>query len=145
MIMAIALLGAAKQEALSANSAAAADRKGYEPSLYRGDWYTPKAESCRKAIMRRESSFFYRAQNPTSSAQGAYQFLDNKWRDGLVWMMLDESKKNKDGLGKEIRSLRDKPIKKWDRYFQDRAFYTAWRFGEGASHWAPIPCKVVKG
>ena len=143
--MAISLLGAAQQEALSANSEAAADRKGYEPSLYQGDWYTPKAESCRKAIMRRESHFFYGAQNPTSSAQGAYQFLDNKWRDGLVWMMLDESKDNKDGLGKDIRSLRDKPIKTWNRYFQDRAFYTAWRFGEGASHWAPVPCKVVKG
>lgn len=104
--------------------------KGYAPSLYQGKWYKKKWEDERKCIMQRESRFNYKAANKSSSARGAYQFLDSQWRDGLVWMMLDEG-----GNKKEIRSLRDKPIHKWSRYYQDRAFFTAWRHGEGKKHW----------
>lgn len=103
---------------------------GYAPSLYRGKWYSAKWEDERKCIMDRESNFNYRAANKTSSARGAYQFLDSQWRDGLVWMMLDEG-----GNKKEIKALRNKPINKWSRYYQDRAFFTAWRHGEGRHHW----------
>ena len=113
----------------------AKDMQGWEKSMYRGIWFDPTAWNERKCIMQRESHFNYRAKNRTSSASGAYQFLDRQWRDGLVWMMLDESKETKDGLRSEIKKLRHKPITKWSRYFQDRAFYTAWRFGKGAHHW----------
>jgi hypothetical protein len=50
-------------------------------------------------------------------------------------MMIEESRENGDGLVKQIRGLREKPIKEWNRYFQDRAFWTAWRHGAGAKHW----------
>jgi muramidase (phage lysozyme) len=80
--------------------------------------------------MQRESRFNYKAANKSSSARGAYQFLDLKWRDSLVWMMLEEG-----GNKKEIKSLRSKSIHKWSRYYQDRAFFTAWRHGEGKHHW----------
>jgi muramidase (phage lysozyme) len=123
------------QEHKSARSADADDMKGYEPSLYRGKWYDSKWENSRKCIMQRESRFSYRAANKSSSARGAYQFLDSQWRDGLVWMMLKESKKTKDGLSAEIKTLFDKPIHKWSRYYQDRAFYTAWQHGNGKKHW----------
>ena len=103
---------------------------GYQHSVYKGKWYHSKWEDERKCIMKRESRFNYRAANRTSSARGAYQFLDSKWRDGLVWMMLDEG-----GNVKEIKSLRNKPIHKWNRYYQDRAFFTAWRHGKGKHHW----------
>jgi len=103
---------------------------GYEVSQYKGKWYSPKWEDERKCIMKRESHYNYRAANKTSSARGAYQFLDSQWRKGLVWMMLDEG-----GNVKEIKSLRDKPINKWSRYYQDRAFFTAWRNGSGKHHW----------
>lgn len=119
----------------AAKSKDARDMRGFEPSLYRGKWYTPKAEKQRKCIMDRESSFSYHAANRTSSARGAYQFLDNSWRDGLVHMFIKESKKTDDGLIKEAKKLRKKPIHKWNRYWQDRAFFTAWRFGEGKHHW----------
>jgi len=36
---------------------------------------------------------------------------------------------------KELLALRKKPIHKWNRYWQDAAFYTAWRNGKGAKHW----------
>lgn len=105
--------------------------QGYAPSLYRGKWYHPRWEDERKCIMRRESRFNYRAANHSSSARGAYQFLDRQWRDGLVWMMLKEG-----GNKKEIRALRSKPIHHWNRYYQDRAFFTAWRHGQGRHHWS---------
>lgn len=109
----------------------AASTKGYAQSLYRGKWYDKKWEDERECIMWRESRHNYKAANKTSSARGAYQFLDSKWRDGLVWMMLDEG-----GNKKEIKALRKKPIHKWNRYYQDRAFFTAWRHGEGKNHWS---------
>jgi len=109
----------------------AASTKGYAQSLYRGKWYNKKWEDERKCIMWRESRHNYKAANKTSSARGAYQFLDKKWRDGLVWMMLDEG-----GNKKEMKALRKKPIHKWNRYYQDRAFFTAWRHGEGKDHWS---------
>ena len=104
---------------------------GYAESSYQGDWYSPQWEDERKCIMYHESRYNYKAANKTSSARGAYQFLDLQWRDGLVWMMLDEG-----GDVKEIKSLRDIPINEWNRYYQDRAFFTAWRHGEGKKHWS---------
>jgi hypothetical protein len=120
----------------AAESPVALDMKGYQPSLYRGKWYSPRWENTRKCIMKRESHHNYRAANKSSSARGAYQFLDSQWRNGLVWMMIKESKNNKDGLVISIKKLRNKPIHAWSRYYQDRAFFTAWRHGAGNKHWA---------
>jgi len=120
----------------AAESTVALDMMGYKPSLYRGKWYSPRWENTRKCIMHRESRHNYKAANKSSSARGAYQFLDSQWRDGLVWMMLEESKESKDGLSDEIKKLRTKPIHAWSRYYQDRAFFTAWRHSAGKKHWA---------
>jgi muramidase (phage lysozyme) len=120
----------------AAESPEALDLMGYQPSLYRGQWYSARWEQARKCIMNRESRHNYQAANKSSSARGAYQFLDSQWRDGLVWMMLEESKEQKDGLQSSIRELRNKPIHSWSRYYQDRAFFTAWRDGAGRQHWA---------
>ena len=119
----------------AAGSAAADDRLGWMPSLYRGQWYAARFASVRRCIMTRESHINYRAKNRSSSAAGAYQFLDRSWRDGLVWMFLRESAATGDGLAGQARALRQVPIDHWSRYWQDRAFYTAWRFGAGAFHW----------
>ena len=119
----------------AANSPKAKDRMGYMPSLYRGKWYDRRHEDSRKCIMERESHFNYRAANRSSSARGAYQFLENSWHKPLVYMMLKESKQTNDGLTKEIRSLFNKPIAQWSRYYQDRAFFTAWQHGKGKHHW----------
>ena len=116
----------------------AKDWKGYEKSLYSGKYYHKDQEHFRECVMYRESRHNYRAANKTSSARGAYQFLDNSWRDGLVHMMVKESKKTDDGLNKRIKRLFDKPIEKWDRYMQDRAFFTAMNINgkwSGKHHW----------
>jgi hypothetical protein len=122
-------------EARRSFAPAAKDLEGWMPSLYRGIHWDPKWKDIRACIMKRESNFRYKAANKTSSARGAYQFLDNNWRDGLVWMMIAESKKTGDGLVNEAKKLRKKPIHKWNRYWQDRAFYTALRNGKGLHHW----------
>jgi hypothetical protein len=115
----------------AAVSGAAKDMHGYEPSLYTGKWYAPKWEKTRKCIMDRESNFNYRAANRTSSARGAYQFLDSQWRVSLTHMLMPEHRHMK----KQVKALRNKPIHKWNRYWQDAAFYTVWRHGKGAKHW----------
>ena len=122
-------------EAKRSISLAAKDLEGWMPSLYRGLYWDAKWADIRRCIMDRESNFRYKAANKTSSARGAYQFLDRSWRNGLVWMMIAESKKTGDGLIAEAKKLRKKPIHKWSRYWQDRAFYTALRNGEGLHHW----------
>ena len=127
-------------EARKSFSPASRDLEGWMPSLYRGIWWDEKWADIRACIMKRESNFRYKAANPTSSARGAYQFLDRSWRDGLVWMMIAESKKTGDGLIGEAKKLRKKPIHKWSRYWQDRGFYTALRNGKGLHHWkATVP------
>ena len=108
---------------------------GYQPSLYVGKWHSPKYEEFRKCIMHQESRFNYRAANKSSSARGAYQFLDRSWRIPLTHMMIAEDKKTGGYRTSEIRALRDKPIHRWSRYWQDRAFWTAFRHGEGKNHW----------
>lgn len=105
--------------------------QGYATSLYQGKWYKKKWEDERKCIMRRESRFNYKAANKSSSARGAYQFLDSQWRESLTHMLMPEHKDQRE----EVRSLRDKPIHKWSRYWQDAAFFTAWRHGDGKHHW----------
>ena len=121
----------------------AKDLKGYEKSLYRGKYYYKGQESWRKCVMKRESNYRYKAKNRSSSASGAYQFLDNNWRDGLVWMMIKESKKTDDNLDPFLRDLFDVHITQWNRYFQDRAFFTALNFEgkwAGKTHWnATVP------
>lgn len=111
------------------------DPIGIHPSLYEGKWFSEKHDPFRRCIMHRESRGNYRAANKISSARGAYQFLDKQWRDGLVWMMLKEERQIDGPLKKELRELFDKPIHKWSRYYQDRAFWTAFRHGKGKHHW----------
>ena len=108
--------------------------EGWQASEYTGKWYAQKWAPIRKCISQRESNHNYRARNPQSSAQGAYQFLDSQWRVSLTHMMMREAKTMSERQA--IKALRQSPIAKWSRYWQDRAFYTAWRHGEGRQHWA---------
>ena len=140
-ILSLSLLAA--QPALASNHPAttpeARDMKGIDASLYRGKHYNPNRwEEFRLCVIHRESRGNYRAANKTSSARGAYQFLDNSWRDSLVWMLLPEHRKQ--GLAPQVKALRAKPIHKWNRYWQDAAFWTVinakpgnWRHWQGGS------------
>ena len=134
--VALTLNPVAHSEYRAAHSVEVRSKHGFEPSLYRGEWYSPKWGKVRKCIMYHESRYYYGARNKTSSAMGAYQFLDNFWRESLVWMMLKESNDTNDYLKPTLVELRDTPIAGWSRYWQDRAFYTVWQHGEGKKHWS---------
>jgi hypothetical protein len=111
----------------------AADMLGYLPSLYTGKWFKPGKEDVRRCIMDRESNFNYRANNGTYF--GAYQ-MSAPLAVGATWMMQREIRKEFGQEGMDIvQALRKLTPDKWNRYWQDRAFWTIWRDGEGKQHW----------
>ena len=125
-------------EHMSALSVSSSDTSGWMPSLYHGLYYQKGQGQYRRCVMTRESHINYLAANKHSSARGAYQFLDNNWRKPMVWMMLKESKITNDSLSETILTLVNKPMNKWSRYFQDRAFFTALNIRGryvGSNHW----------
>ena len=65
-------------------------------------------------IRKYESGGNYRAQNPSTSASGAYQFVDGTWHAVT-------------GLSGHAKD--------YPPSVQDRAFYKLWNGGRGAHHW----------
>ncbi len=115
-----------------------ADRRGLMASLYKGAGYSYSAEKNRLCIAKRESHGNYTAGGTRSYYQGAYQMSRALGR-GATWMMQPSVKKQFGAEGVKILSnLRKTPVAKWNRYWQDRAFFTIWRGGKGRSHWGGL-------
>lgn len=101
-------------------------------------------------VADRESSGSYTAQNPTSSAQGKYQFLDNNWREGGAWNVYKRLTKH-GATRKEANRirlvLREAPIKTWRPKYQEILFAEVLLSGEGMGwkHWylAGSPCNKL--
>lgn len=111
------------------------DLKGYAPSLYRGKWYMPSKEERRQCIAKREAHHNYRAVSAGGLYRGTYQFSSALAR-GATWMMQPEVKKEMGDAGLDlIKELRNTPMNQWNRYWQDRAFWTIWAKGRGSHHW----------
>lgn len=116
------------------------NKNGVKSSSYEGKYYRAKQENKRECIVGRESSGRYDAINPTGSYRGAYQMSAALAR-GVTYMMAAEHKKilGKKEAKKTLKKLREKPINKWPRYWQDAAFFTIanWDYtGSGLRHWA---------
>ncbi len=110
------------------------DRIGYETSLYQGKWYMPNREKLRKCISRVESRHHYKTGRG-GPYRGAYQFSKSLAR-GVTWMMQPEVKKEMGDAGVDlVKQLRKTPMNEWNRYWQDRAFWTVWDKGQGKNHW----------
>ena len=139
------------EEFSRAYSNGADDLEGFEPSLYRGEFFRKGDENYRKCVIHRESRNRYNItgggnldSDPWGDYSGAYQ-LHPDLAHGVIFMMAKESKKTEDGLLQDIRELHDIKPKKWSRYFQDRAFYTILNWDgprSGQSHWyiSGSPC-----
>jgi hypothetical protein len=111
------------------------DMRGYEPSLYQGKWFMPKKEERRRCIMDRESNNSYRAVSAGGVYRGAYQ-MNRGLAIGATHMMMKEVRREMGEPGVQaLRQLRKIPTQQWNRYWQDRAFWTIWRKGKGAFHW----------
>ena len=114
--------------------------QGWETSTYRGKYFIPTQEGYRKCVQFRESRHRYGAANKTSSARGAYQFLDSQWREPLAHMVYPELRKiHGESVAKDIKkTLFANPINKWSREIQDMAFYTVLNYNgmwSGKKHW----------
>ena len=115
--------------------------QGWEVSFYKGKYYVSSQEEWRKCVQHRESRFRYGAQNKTSTAKGAYQFLDSQWRDSLAHMVYPELiEMHGKYIAKDIKEkLFSQPISKWSRAIQDQAFYTVLNYNgkwSGKKHWS---------
>lgn len=118
----------------------AGDSRGVMKSLYQGKWYVEKHEPIRRCIVRRESGGNYKVVSAGGLYRGAYQ-MNRALALGATHQMMDEVI---DEFGAEaaetVRQLRDMPTQQWNRYWQDRAFWTVWRKGKGAFHWRGMHC-----
>lgn len=122
-----------REAAHARGSRMAVDLTGWMPSLYEGKWFMPGREDVRRCILDRESNFNYRSTNGTY--HGAYQ-MSSALARGATWMMQPEVRREMGDEGVAIvEALRKTTPNKWNRYWQDRAFWTIWRNGSGASHW----------
>lgn len=122
-----------REAAHARGSRVAVDLMGWQPSLYQGKWFMPRKEDVRRCILDRESNFNYRATSGVY--HGAYQMSAALGR-GATWMMQPEVRREMGDEGVAIlETLRKLTPNKWNRYWQDRAFWTIWREGEGARHW----------
>ena len=111
------------------------DMKGFRPSLYQGKWYMPNREDIRRCIMNREADHDYRAVSAGGLYRGAYQ-MSRPLAIGATHMMMAEVRREMGEPGVEmVKRLRDLPTQQWNRYWQDRAFWTIWRDGKGKHHW----------
>jgi hypothetical protein len=82
-------------------------------------------EPFRDCVVNRESHGNPRAQNPVSSAQGKYQFLDNHWRRGAGWNVykrLRDAGMPRSQARAILTDLHSTPIKRWREEYQDAAF-----------------------
>jgi len=120
--------------ALARGNRASRDLSGWRPSLYRGKWFRSEVESIRRCIMDRESNFSYTAVG-AGTYFGAYQ-MNRGLAVGATRTMEAEVRKEMGAEGvKILRALRQTSPNHWNRYWQDRAFYTIWRNGAGMGNW----------
>ena len=96
-------------------------------------------EPFRDCVVNRESHGNPRAQNPVSSAQGKYQFLDNSWRRGAGWNVY--SRLRDAGMPRPqaraiLARLHVTPIKRWREEYQDAAFAFVILIPRGWRHWS---------
>ena len=111
------------------------DHVGARESLYRGRWFVPRHDDRRRCIVKRESNGNYRAVSAGGMYRGAYQ-MNRALAIGATWEMQAEVRRDwgEEGL-RIVRALREVPPDKWNRYWQDRAFWTIWSGGKGKHHW----------
>jgi hypothetical protein len=109
--------------------------RGVSESLYRGKWYVERHDQRRKCIAKRESNGNYEAVSSRGLYRGAYQ-MSRALAIGATWQMQPEVRREMGDEGlKMVQALREIPPNRWNRYWQDRAFWTIWSKGKGQRHW----------
>lgn len=112
---------------------------GVEASAYKGKYFRKSQEPKRKCIVRRESNGHYFSTNRSGGYFGAYQ-MTKALAVGAGWMMREELRAMYGfTVGTEIaRKLRRTEAHKWNRFYQDMAWFTIANWngtGSGLKHW----------
>ena len=119
--------------------AASPIQTGVDDSAYHGKFFRKSQETKRKCIVQRESNGHYFSTARKNGYFGAYQ-MTRELGVGAGWMMRGELR-DMFGftVGTEIaRVLRETEPQKWNRFYQDMAFFTIanWKGdGTGFKHW----------
>lgn len=117
-------------------------QEGVDDSAYTGKYYRGgKHEDIRKCIIRRESRGDYNAVSATGKYRGAYQ-VSPELTVGMSWMIRDalvEEGMPMSEAADIARDLRELPMNKWAREWQDMGFYVTLNYGgrdlSGIDHW----------
>jgi hypothetical protein len=103
------------------NKKVSRSKRGVRPSAYIGKKYKSRYERTRRCIVRKESGGNYRIASRTGKYRGAYQFNAH---------LASHTARR---MGRP--DLARKPMNRWSRFNQDKAFWLVWDNGRGRSHW----------
>lgn len=119
--------------------ATAASQHGIQHSSYTGRKFRAQDEPYRRCVAQREGRHQYGVTGSNGMYQGTYQMTAALVR-GAAWEMRAELIATWGSAGRHtFRTLLATPGHRWDRFYQDMAFWTILNArGErsGAKHWA---------
>ncbi|MFN8159192.1 MAG: peptidoglycan-binding domain-containing protein [Candidatus Nanopelagicales bacterium] len=111
--------------------------RGVYASAYIGSYYDKRFEAKRRCIVNRESHGYYTVRSANGMYNGAYQ-MTASLGVGVTKKMLSSvaAEVGASTAASLMAKLRTTTPNRWSRYWQDRAFWTIFNHGAGASHWA---------
>ena len=115
---------------------AANDLRGYRASTYTGTYFDRRFEQYRLCVFQREGGGSYTLVS--RSFHGAYQF-GTRWNSpAQVANRLRAELIDTYGAAaeRELNRLASTPISRWNRFWQDAAFWTVFNRGAGWRQWA---------
>lgn len=113
---------------------AARDVQGYRLSTYTGKYYDKRFEQYRLCVVQRESGGYY--TESSSGFIGAYQFSYSLSGQALSAMRAEIGDLYGNAGLSALARLDGQPMYKWNRFWQDAAFWTIFDGGRGWSHWS---------
>jgi peptidoglycan hydrolase-like protein with peptidoglycan-binding domain len=121
----------------SRNRAVPYSLRGVYASAYVGSYYDARYESKRRCIVSRESHGYYTVRSANGLYNGAYQMSASLGVGATKKMLASVSAEVGSSTAAALMAkLRLTTPNRWSRYWQDRAFWTIFNHGAGASHWA---------
>jgi hypothetical protein len=120
-------------------SSVARDVEGYRLSTYTGKYYDKRFEQYRLCVVQRESGGggYANYRTVSGSFHGAYQF-GTGWNSAasLVQRLRPEMERvYGNAAAQQLNELSSTPVSRWNRFWQDAAFWTVFNLGAGWRQW----------
>ena len=111
------------------------DIKGYRASAYQGQYFDQRFEQYRLCVVQRESGGNY--DEASGSFVGAYQMGPYNSPSRVVGKLQAEMEAEYGSAAtKELNKLKSQPLYRWNRFWQDAAFWTIFNRGAGWRQWS---------